>query len=332
VLDAGAPGVTVEYRDSRKPALSWSVRRGEGDLADEAPVAPDASFRIGSVTKTYLATAVLGAAGEGRLSLDDALAHWLPGVLPRLDENRVTVRMLLDHTSGVPDPSPRLLAHPKLFGKGAVTPADLVAKARHLAPVAPPGKEFSYSNADYWLLAMILERATGQSYTEQIEARILRPLGLTHTVLPSDTTSLPSPFMHGYTARPGGPPLDVSAFNSSWASSSGGIVSTTGDLDRFAGALLGGRLLAPAELAAMKRGVGVPANPMGVSVYGLGLTKLRLPCGVTLYGNMGGLPGYTTWVQSTADGKRTVAVAANTDELPRVDRSIHKVVEAAFCG
>jgi D-alanyl-D-alanine carboxypeptidase len=332
VLDAGAPGVTVAYRDTRGPMTSWSVRREVGDLADGAPIAPGASFRIGSVTKTYLATAVLGAVGEGRLGLDDSLARWLPGVLPRLDEDAITVRMLLDHTSGVPDPSPRLLAHPKLFGKGDVTPADLVAKARGLAPVAAPGKEFSYSNADYWLLAMILEKATGQSYTEQIEARVLRPLGLDHTALPSNTKSLPSPYMHGYVPRAGKAPLDAGAFDSSWGSSSGGIVSTVGDLGRFASALLGGRLLAPAELAAMKHGVRVPANPMGVSVYGLGLTKLRLPCGVTLYGNMGGLAGYTTWVQSTADGSRTIALAANTDELPRIDGSIRKVVEAAFCG
>jgi D-alanyl-D-alanine carboxypeptidase len=332
VLDAGAPGVTVSYRDTRRPSASWSLRRGVGDLADGAPIAPDASFRIGSVTKTYLATAVLGAAGEGRLSLDDTLAKWLPGAMPRLDENAITVRMLLDHTSGVPDPSQRLLAHPKLFGKGMVTPADLVAKARHLAPVAPPGKEFSYSNADYWLLAMILERATGQSYTEQIEARVLHPLGLTHTVLPSDTASLPLPFMHGYAPRPGKPPVELTGFHSDWASSSGGIVSTTADLARFDGALLGGRLLAPEELAAMKHGTRAPANPMGVSVYGLGLTTLRLPCGVTLFGNMGGLAGYTTWMQSTGDGSRQIVVAANTEELPKVDKSIHGVVEAAFCG
>jgi D-alanyl-D-alanine carboxypeptidase len=332
VLGVGAPGVTVEYRDARRPAASWTLRRGVGDLATRAPIAPDASFRIGSVTKTYLATAVLGAAGEGRLALGDTLARWLPGVLPRLDEGAITLRMLLDHTSGVPDPSPRLLAHPGLFGKGAVTPADLVAKARQLPPVAPPGKEFSYSNADYWLLAMVLERATGQSWTEQVEARVLRPLGLSRTVLPSDTSRLPRPFMHGYSPRPGKPPLDAGAFDSDWASSSGGIVATTGDLVRFDSALLAGRLLAPAELARMKHGVRVPANPMGVSVYGLGLTRLRLPCGVTLYGNMGGLAGYTTWVQSTADGRRTIAVGANTDELPRVDAAIGKVVEAAFCG
>jgi len=276
---AAVGGVSAERRDATASRL---VR--VGDLADEAPIAPRASFRIGSVTKSFLATAGLAAVGEGRLALDDTLARRLPGVLPRLDEGGITVRMLPDHTSGVPDPSPRLLAHPGLFGDGAVTPADLVAKARALPPVAPPGKEFSYSNADYWLLAMILKRATGQSYTEQVEARVLRPLGLTHTVLPADTTSLPSPFMHGYTPRPGKAPLDVSAFNSSWGSSSGGMVSTTGDLDRFASALLDGRLLAPEELAAMKRGVRVPANPMGVSVYGLGLTTLRLPCGATFCG------------------------------------------------
>jgi D-alanyl-D-alanine carboxypeptidase len=332
VLAAGAPGIQVEYRDTRKPGASWALRRGDGDLVDGAPVPVGASFRIGSVTKTFLATAVLQADEEGRLSLGDSLARWLPGALPRLDESAITVRMLLDHTSGVPDPTQRLLAHPERFGKGPVTPADLVAKTRRLAPVAPPGKEFSYSNADYWLLAMILEKATGETYTRRIETRILRPLGLTHTVLPSNTTGLPSPFMHGYAPQPGKAPVEVTGFRSDWGSSSGGIVSTTADLDRFDGALLGGRLLAPAELAAMKHGTRAPANPMGVSVYGLGLTKLRLSCGVTLYGNMGGLAGYTTWMQSTGDGSRQIAVAANTEELPRVDESIGKVVDAAFCG
>jgi D-alanyl-D-alanine carboxypeptidase len=332
VMAAGAPGVTVSYRDAKKPGASWTLRRGVGDLASNAPVPAGASFRIGSVTKTFLATAVLQADEEGRLGLGDSLAHWLPGVLPKLDESAITVRMLLDHTSGVPDPTQSLLANPSGFGSGPVTPADLVAKTRGLPPVAAPGKEFSYSNADYWLLAMILEKATGETYQQRIEARVLRPLGLTHTVLPSNTTSLPSPFMHGYAPRPGKAPAEVTGFRSDWGSSSGGIVSTTADLDRFSGALLGGRLLSQTELAKMKRGTEAPENPMGVSVYGLGLTKLRLSCGVTLYGNMGGLAGYTTWMQATGDGSRQIAVAANTEELPRVDEAIGKVVDVAFCG
>jgi D-alanyl-D-alanine carboxypeptidase len=328
VLAAGAPGVLVTYRDNRG---SWSVRRGVASLAAKRTIPRGGSFRIGSVTKTYLATAVLQAVGERRLSLDDTLARWLPGVLPKLREDRITVRMLLDHTSGVPDPTPRLLRDPKLFGRGPVTPADLVAKTRNLEPVAPPGREFSYSNADYWLAAMILERATGHTYTHEIAAGILRPLVLRHTVLPHDTARLRAPYLHGYSRRPGHPPADVSAFNASWGSSSGGIVATTDDLNRFSRALLSGRLLAPAQLREMKQGVAVPANPMGVQTYGLGLTMMRLDCGTVLYGNMGGLPGYTAWMLSSANGRRQIAVAATTDELPRLDRAIHSVVEAAFC-
>lgn len=103
VLAAGAPGISVAFRDGRRPSASWSLRRGAGDVTDGAPIAPGASFRIGSVTKTYTATAVLSAVAEGRLSLDDTLEQWLPGAMPRLDEGAITVRMLLDHTGGVPD-------------------------------------------------------------------------------------------------------------------------------------------------------------------------------------------------------------------------------------
>jgi D-alanyl-D-alanine carboxypeptidase len=324
VRAAGAPGVLVEYRDAS--GGSFVVRRGVADLKRRRPVQRAASFRIGSVTKTYLATAVLQAAGEGQLSLDDTLERWLPGVVPALQEDKITVRMLLDHTSGVPDPSPRLLQHPALFGDGPVTPADLVAKARKLPPVAPPGRTFAYSNADYWLLAMILRRATGHSYRHAIAEGILRPLRARHTMLPRHTTRLPRPFLHGYSGRD-----DVTAFYADWGSSSGGMISTVGDLNRFTRALLSGRLLRPAELDAMKHGVAVPPNPMGVTRYGLGLVTTRLRCGTVLYGNTGGLAGYTTWMLSTADGTRRIAVASNTDETPRIDRAIRRVVAAAFC-
>jgi D-alanyl-D-alanine carboxypeptidase len=267
VLAAGAPGVLVTYRDGRG---SWSVRRGVANLAAKRTIPPGGYFRIGSITKTYLATAVLQAVGERRLSLDDTLARWLPGVLPKLREDRITVRMLLDHTSGVPDPTPRLLRHPKLFGRGPVAPADLVAKTRNLEPVAPPGREFSYSNADYWLAAMILERATGHTYTHEIAAGILRSLDLRLTVLPHNTISLRAPFLHGYSRRPGQPPADVSAFNASWGSSSGGIVATADDLNRFSRALLSGRLLAPAQLREMSTASQSQRTPWGPKRTGSG--------------------------------------------------------------
>ena len=310
VLAAGATGVLVDVRQPGRPP--HLVRRGD------AP--HDAHFRIGSVTKTYLATAVLQAVAEGRLTLDDTLEYWLPGVLPKLQEDHITVRMLLDHTSGVPDPSPQLLRHPERFGDGPVTPAQLVARARDMAPAAAPGT-FAYSNADYWLLAMILQRATGHPYASAIERGIVDPLQLDHTVLPHHTTHLPRPAL----------PTAITGFNADWGSSSGGMIATTADLNRFSRALLSGRLLPPPLLAEMKEGVAVPPNPMGVTRYGLGLIETRLTCGTTLYGNMGGLAGYTIWMLSSADGAHRIAVAANADETPRIDRAIGGLVEAAFC-
>lgn len=333
VLAAGAPGVLVQVRERGAGGTrAWTVRRGVADVRRRTPVDPGATFRIASVTKTYLATAVLAAVGDGRLGLDDSLDQWLPGVLPKLDEAAITVRMLLDHTSGIADPTPYLLRHQQLLRRGPVTPTSLVAATEALRPAAAPGARFSYSNANYWLLAMLLEKAEGRPYTEAIERRILRPLGLRRTFVPRDTVRLPAPFLHGYAPASGDRFTDLTAsFNASWGSASGGMVATVGDLNRFSAALLSGRLLPPAELAAMKDGVAVPANPMGIEAYGLGLTTMRLPCGVTLYGNIGGQSGYTTWMQSTDDGSRQIAVAANGEETPGLDGAIHRVVETAFC-
>ncbi|MFZ0384058.1 MAG: serine hydrolase domain-containing protein, partial [Solirubrobacteraceae bacterium] len=309
------------------------LRSGLSDRSTGQPIVGDPFVRIGSVSKTYLAVAVLQAAQRGQLALGDTLAKWLPGVLPKLDEPAITIRMLLDHTSGVPDPTPELLRHPRRFGPAPVTPATLVADARGLAPTAAPGVAFSYSNTDYWLLAMILKRATHRDYITQIADDELHPLRLHHTVLPHDTTQMPRPDLHGYALRPGRPPLDVTAFNASWGSSSGGMIATAGDLAQYAHALLGGRLLAPGTLVEMERGgTPVPANPIGASDYGLGLVTLRLECGTTLYGNMGGLSGYTTWMLSTLHGTQQIVVEANTNELPRIDAAIRSVVQAAFCA
>jgi D-alanyl-D-alanine carboxypeptidase len=333
VLAAGAPGVLVQVRERGAGGTrAWTVRRGVADVRRRTPIDPAASFRIASVTKTYLATAVLAAVGDGRIGLDDSLGRWLPSILPKLDEGAITVRMLLDHTSGVADPTPYLLRRQQLFRGGPVTPASLVAATATLRPVAAPGARFSYSNANYWLLAMILERAEGHPYTAAIERRILRPLELRRTLVPRDTTRLPAPFLHGYAPRPGHRFTDLTAsFNASWGSASGGMVATVGDLNRFSAALLSGRLLAPAQLAAMKEGVAVPPNPMGIEAYGLGLTRMRLDCGTTLYGNIGGQSGYTTWMQSTADGRRQIAVVVNVEESAGVDGAIRGLVEAAFC-
>ena len=333
VLDAGAPGVAVEYRDARKPTLSWSVRRGTGDLAGGAPVPPDASFRIGSVTKTYLATAVLGAVGEGRLSLDDTLAIGCRASCRASTRSAITVRMLLDHTSGVPDPSPRLLAHPRPLRQGrgdagrprSPRPATWPRSPRpaRSSPTATPT-----TGCWRWSSNGRPARPTPSRSRRGCCGRSASPTRSCRRTrracrAPSCTATRCAPASRRWTSAPstraGGPPRAASS-------------RPPADLDRFASALLGGRLLAPAELARMKRGVRVPANPMGVSVYGLGLTEIapalrRHP--LRQHGrprrlhDLGAVDGGR---QPHDRGRRQHRRA------PRIDRSIRKVVEATFCG
>ncbi len=327
VLRAGAPGVVVGVRDGRGAAVHrYAFRAGVADRRTGRRPAADARFRIGSVSKTFLATVVLQLAQEHRLAIEDPMARYVPGVLPRLDEDAITLRMLLDHTSGAPDPTGRLIRHPERFGRGDVSPAQLVADAADMAPTHAPGARFSYSNTDYALLAMIVERVTGAPYTQALRERIIAPLGLRATVPPSAATGLPAPALRGYSRR-GGRLHDTTAFNASWGGPAGGIVSTTGDLDRFAAALAGGRLLSPASLALM-RGDATEAR----NRYGLGLRRWRTSCGRTVYGHDGGMLGYASRLVTTTDGRRQVAVGVGTDETEAVDAAIDRVVDAAVCG
>jgi D-alanyl-D-alanine carboxypeptidase len=327
VLETGAPGVVASVRERRGTTVRrLDLRAGVADLRTRRPVRPDAHFRIASVSKTFLATVVLQLAEEGRLGLDDPMARHLPG-MPRLDGNAITLRMLLDHTSGAPDPTERLIEDPERFGEGAVTPERLVAQAEDMPPTHAPGARFSYSNTDYTLLAMVVERITGAPYTDALRRRILAPLRLRSTVLPRAVTGLPAPALHGYSRRGGGPLRDATAFNATWAGAAGGMVSTTADLNRFAAALPGGRLLSAASLKQMRGNAFEAANR-----YGLGLKHWRTSCGRLVHGHDGGLLGYTARMVTTQDGRRQVSVGVGTDETEPVDAAIDKVVDAAVCG
>jgi D-alanyl-D-alanine carboxypeptidase len=328
VLRTGAPGVVAGVRERRSGKVRrYRLRAGVADLRTRSPLSPDARFRIASVSKPFLAAVVLQLAEEHRLAVDDALSHHLPGILPRLDGDAITLRMLLDHSSGVPDPTDRLIRHPERFGEGTVTPGRFVAQAAGLEPTHAPGARFSYSNTDYALLAMVVERITGAPYTDALRRRIVQPLGLRGTVLPSAATGLPAPALHGYTRRGGGPLRDSTAFNASWGGPAGGIVSTTADLNRFAAALADGRLLSAASFHQMRGNAFEARNR-----YGLGLRRWRTSCGQVVYGHDGGLIGYASRLVTTVDGRRQVSVGVGTDETEAVDAEIDKVVDAAICS
>ncbi|MFF2544599.1 serine hydrolase domain-containing protein [Kitasatospora sp. NPDC058063] len=310
----------------------WRNATGVAELATGAPADPRGSFRIGSATKPFVATTLLQLVGEHRLDLDDRLECLLPGVVP--NSTAITVRQLLNHTSGVADYTqdqafdfrrPQWLDGGRFRHYGL---QDLVDIANRYPSAFPPGRDWQYSNTNYILIGMIIEKLTGHSWNEEVTRRIIRPLGLTGTWMPGDSPFLPGRYAHGYYKADTGP-VDVTLFNPSMAGPSGAGVSTTADLTAFLDALLGGRLLRPAELAAMQQ---TTANGEGRS-YGLGLQRLDTPCG-SFWGHAGGIPGYSTMMLGSADGRREFAANATVYDAPddAVNAAWNKVIETALCG
>ncbi|MEU4804923.1 serine hydrolase domain-containing protein [Actinosynnema sp. NPDC023587] len=343
----GAPGVLVELVT---PRGGVKVRSGRGDLRTQAPVPWNAKFRIGSFTKTFLAATLLQLVGEGRLSLEDSVDRWLPGLVSGNgnDGRAITVRQLLQHTSGLPE---YVAGMPDLFDeKGfrharftTLEPEDAVRLALRSAPDFPPGTGWNYSNTNFMLAGMILEKVTGRTWQHEVTARIVRPLGLHHTSTPGTSPFIPHPHARGYDRfpeeGPGGevgyrPVVDVTVMNPSWGGPAGAMISTTEDGNEFLRALMDGRVLRPAQLAEMKRTV---PTTEGRAEYGLGLIKTPTACG-SAYSHGGTIHGFRTRNGVTEDGRRSVVVSVNTrtpiapDGTVQPDGPVEALIEHALCG
>jgi D-alanyl-D-alanine carboxypeptidase len=330
VVAAGAPGAIVRVQRGR---LSWSAAAGRADLATGRPMRPGLRVRVGSLTKSFVATAVLRLVAAGRLHLRDTVQRWLPGILPYGD--RVTVRDLLRHTGGVPDD---LLPTASVLYAGdrrhRWTPRQLVGL---VAEQPRERARFAYSNTGYTLAGMIVERVTGQPLGRVLERRIARPLHLRDTAFPVHATGIAGPHAHGYSLardarlapRPG-PLVDFTRFDPSLAWGAGNAISTAGDVGRFFGALLGGRLLPARELAAMERTV--PTGQGNGSRYGLGLFAFRSPCG-RVWGNDGDIAGFSTRAMATRNGRRGAEVVINADAAPdAVEAPLERLDDDAACA
>ncbi|MFV2212492.1 serine hydrolase domain-containing protein [Actinomadura sp. LOL_016] len=323
----GAPGVTIMTR--RGPHVRHATA-GVSDKATGRPMDHRLLFRIASVTKSFTSTVVLQLAAERRLSLDDTVEEWLPGLVRGNgnDGSKITVRQLLAQTSGLHDytSDPRVFAEP---GR-AWTPEELVGIAMETPPHHAPGTGWNYANTNYILAGMIIERATGNSVGREYENRIFRPLRLRHTSYPETSTAFPGPYVHGYYFDFG----DVSTLVSpSSARTSGGIVSTVDDVARFHRALFTGRLLPRPQMRELTNVR--PVNDDGiVEDYGLGVARIRFSCGAA-WGHDGGFPGYRTWTYTSADGDRQAVLTYNESALEddaafRAD--LAKAADAAFCA
>ncbi|WP_422774564.1 serine hydrolase domain-containing protein [Plantactinospora sp. WMMC1484] len=300
------PGVFAEVRDGR---ATWRGASGVADVTTGRPMRPDLLHRVGSITKTFVATALLQLVAERRLVLDAPLRRYLP----RLAPDGVTVRMLLDHTSGINDYDHVIFGTVESIEKyqhTTIRPRELVEIGLGQEPTNPPGARHSYSNTNYILAGLLLERITGRPATVEVRRRVLRPLGLWRSYFPGTDPTIDGPHSAGYVPWVGGTLQDFSVYNMSWAWTAGALVSTTTDLNRFFRALLGGRLLRPAELAQMRRTVPAdPSVPEGTG-YGLGLLSLPLPGGL-VWGHDGVVLGHHTMSLHSPDGRRQVTVALN---------------------
>ncbi|GAA1580526.1 serine hydrolase domain-containing protein [Actinomadura kijaniata] len=313
--ETGAAGVLAEVRT---PGDRVVARSGVADLKTGAPVQADSYFRIASTTKTFVATVALQLVGEDRLALTDTIDRWLPGLVRGNgnDGTKITVRQLLNHTSGIPDylddvPVQKARTPDEFQRERFRTypPERLVAMALQHRRAFEPGRGWAYSNTNYILAGMAIEKATGRPWQQEVHERIIEPLGLRHTLIPGTSAHLPQPGMTAYRRLvPGGPETDVSTIASGHPDWS--FVSTTGDVNRFLQALLGGRLLRPAQLRQMQRTV--PAKPFREvwreAAYGLGLMKRRLPCGKWAWFHGGGNWNYIIDNAVSPDGHRAATV------------------------
>jgi D-alanyl-D-alanine carboxypeptidase len=339
LVAAGAPGVIVLARDGSR---SVSVAAGSADLTPRTPMRVTDRFRVASITKTFVAAVVLQLVGEGRMSLDDTVERWLPGLVP--GGAAITVRQLLNHTSGLfdyIDDGDETILRPYL--RGDVThvtpPRRIVEVATSHLPHFPPGTRHRYSNTNYIVLGLIVQAVTGDSLSAEMRRRILQPLGLRATTFDARASRIRGRHAHGYAAiGPGGRVQELDVVSSSLTWASGALVSTADDVARFYRALLQGRLLRPELVREME--TAVPAGRAGA--YGLGLLQTRtldigphyqLPCTDSVWGHDGNFAGWVTYAYNSLDGRRQMVVLINTDTLSAQGRrALGRLDATAFCS
>lgn len=336
----GTPGgpvgaIVTLYRGGRTTVL----RAGRADASRSGAPGLGDHMRIASISKAFTGAVALHLVQAGRLGLDDTVGRRLPGVMPRA-WSMVTVREMLNHTSGLPDYTQsdgfrmQAMSNPR----GYVSPMQIIGWVRKQGLRFTPGSRYEYSNTDNIVVGLIAQRVTGRSFSQLLSALVFRPAGLRQTSFPTRRISLPTPFMHGYDVEPGKPPQDVTTFLSpSGAWASGAIVSTPRDLGAFIRADLGGRFFGSAQRREQLRFVAGSSSPPGpgTNSAGLAIFRYQTRCG-TVYGHTGNFPGYVQWAAATANGRRSVTtslnIAAPTGALLRQLRSLQAAAVCALLG
>ncbi|WP_433476918.1 serine hydrolase domain-containing protein [Spirillospora sp. CA-142024] len=347
--DAGMYGIFSEAKDG---ATTWAGASGVADLRTRRPVTANMQQRVGSITKSFVATAILQQVEKGYIGLDTPVGRYLPGLLPGSYGDQTTVRMLLDHTSGIGDyiagafPSLQELSPESLDESRFrnVRPEQLIKWGLRAPRTGEPGERWSYSNTNYVIAGLLLEKVTRSKAEKYITRNVIGKAGLKHTYFPS-TAWMAGPHSRMYESlyQHIKPPRDYSTYDMSWAGTAGALVSTMNDLNRFYRKLLTGGLIGKDALAQMQRTIPVKDADGNVLMnYGLGLYSLDLPCG-TFWGHDGAVFGAGTQSLSSAGGARQISVAlnlmkyqqlnANGSPVPHpIDNALAAHVVEALCG
>jgi D-alanyl-D-alanine carboxypeptidase len=320
IVASGITGITLRVHDERG---EWTGAAGRASLDSDVLPPIDGHVRIGSNTKTFTAAVALRLVEEGRLDLETSAAHYLPDLGLDL---RITVRMLLQHTSGLfnftgefyPDGTMAAGIPSTISGKEWVdsrftsyAPEDLVRLAVSKPARFEPGTDWSYSNTNYVVVRLIIERVTGRSIAEEMRRTIFAPLGLRDTAQPMYETEIADPHPHAYYRYDDDGverTVDVSEHNPSWISSGGDMISTSEDLQTFLTALVTGRLLPADQLAEMRTTTPTPIPGM---TYGLGIFVQDLGEHGTVITHNGGAAGYAAMMYCTPDGRRSMTATLN---------------------
>jgi D-alanyl-D-alanine carboxypeptidase len=315
-MEGGPPGViAIVQRGQHREVHTFGV----ANVRTDRPMRIHDRMRIASAAKAFSGAVALSRVSEGKLSLHDTIGERLPELAEAWGE--VTLRQLLNHTSGIPDFSldpafqEAVLASPTK----APPPEELLSFVEDKDLLFDPGSEYRYSNSDNIVVALMVEATTGRSYEDLLREQVYKPLGLRKTTLPHGP-NLRKPFIHGYDLSEH-PPEDVSeVLAAGWAWASGGIVSTPADLNDFIRGYVGGKLFDERTQVKQRQvvegGSSEPPGP-GKNSAGLAIFRYETRCG-TVWGHTGNTPGYTQFMAASPNGRRSVTVSINAQLAPPV--------------
>ena len=323
LVDVGYPGALAAKADKDGNAVGATA--GKGNLATGEAPPLDGEVRIASNTKTFVAVLIMKMVEEGKVKLDEPIETYLPGLIKGqgVDGKKITVRQLLQHTSGLPD-----------FGDGQldyfairndyVSPRDVLDGVLSRPAQFAPGAKFQYNNANYVALGLLAERVAKRPIAEQIETKIVKPLGLKHTYMPAPgEKTIRGKHPHGYHTRDGKPGKleDITEADPSWEWAAGSMISTPSELNKFMQSVFDGSLLSQASISEMKKSV--PAPEMG-GEYGLGLIGYKSSCGV-VWGHSGNNPGFHSLSAVRSDGTAATIVVTS---MPSVNAKEVEMIKA----